>query len=133
MLLSVGAGGLTVNTTAEVVPPAVVMVTFAGPVAASAAMANVAVIWVLLATTTLLMVTPGFPILTVAPEAKFVPVSVTGTVVPCTPLVGLILLSVGRGGRTVKITAAEIPPAVVTVTFAGPIEALAEMFSVAVI
>ena len=42
--VSVGAGGFTVNTAGPLVPPLVVTVTFAAPVAAVAPIVNVAVI-----------------------------------------------------------------------------------------
>jgi hypothetical protein len=72
---------LTVNGFDPLVPLAVVTVTLSVPTVALFAIVNVAVIDVLLATTTLLTVTPPLTA-TVAPETKFVPVSVTGTAVP---------------------------------------------------
>ena len=42
-------------------------------------------------------VTPALAIATVAPATKFVPVNVTGTLVPCAPLFGLTVVSVGAG------------------------------------
>jgi hypothetical protein len=80
--VSVATGGFTVNTAALVVTPLVVTVTFAAPTVALAAMVNVAVICVALATVTLPTVIPGLLTETVAPETKFVPVRVTGTLVP---------------------------------------------------
>jgi hypothetical protein len=70
---------------------------------------------------------------TVAPETKFVPVRVTGTLAPWTPVAGLTDVNVGAGGLTVKTTAALVPPLVVTVTLAAPGVALAAMVDVAVI
>jgi hypothetical protein len=58
---------------------------------------NVAVMDVLLATVTLLTVTPVPLRLIVDPAAKFVPVSVTATAAPWMPLLGAIALSVGLG------------------------------------
>ena len=52
------------------------------PKVAVAEMVNEAVIWVALTTVTLLTVTPVEETFTVAPEMKFVPVRVTGTVAP---------------------------------------------------
>ena len=72
---------LTVKTTAAVVPAEVVTVTLRAPVVAVAAIVKVAVIWVALTTMTLLTVTAVEETVTVAPETKFVPVRVTGTVV----------------------------------------------------
>ena len=131
--VSVGAAGFTVNATAPLVPPAVVTVMFAVPITAAAPMVNVAVIWAELTTVTLLAVTPGLLTATVAPATKLVPVRVTGTLVPCTPLAGLTDVSMGAGGFTVKPTALLVPPLVVTVTFAAPVAAAAPMVSVAVI
>ena len=62
------------------------------------------------------------------------PVRVTGTVAPCAPLDGLMELSVGNGGRTVKVTTwVLVPPGVVTATLAAPIGALLAMLNVVVI
>jgi len=133
MALRVGAAGLTVKTTAAEVPFAVVTVTLAGPVAAVAPIAKLAVIVVALTTVTLLTVTPVFEMLTVAPETKFVPVRVTGTVVPCAPLVGLMEASVGAAGLTVKTAGAEETPAIVTVTLAAPRAAVAPIVKLVVI
>jgi hypothetical protein len=102
VMASVGADGVTVNVTALLVPPLVVTRTFAAPSAALAAMVRVAVIWVTLATTTLLTPIPGLLTATVAPETKLAPVRVTGTLAPCTPVAGLRDVSVGAGGLTVN-------------------------------
>lgn len=80
-LVRVGVGGLTVNVLAAVVPPAVLTVTSRLPSAAPLAITKFAVIDVALATLTLLTVTFDPLTATVAPETKFVPVSVTATVV----------------------------------------------------
>ena len=58
-------------------------------------MVNVAVICVALTTVVLLTVIPVPLRPMVAPAMKFVPVRVTGTLCPWTPLFGLIELSVG--------------------------------------
>jgi hypothetical protein len=95
--VSTGAGGFTVNTAALLVPPLVVTVRFAAPVAAVAATVSVAVIFVALTTVTLPAVTPGLLTATVAPATKLVPVRVTGTLAPSAPLAGLTEVSVGGG------------------------------------
>src|ERR1019366_313246 len=82
MVLSVGGGGLTVKIAGALVPPLVVTVTFAPPSVALAAMVNVAVIRVALTTVKALTAMPGLLVVTVAPRIKFVPVRVTGTLVP---------------------------------------------------
>ncbi len=86
-----------------------------------------------LTTVTLLTDTPVLLIFTVAPETKFVPVRVTGTVVPSAPLFGLIEVRVGPVEVTVNVTALLVPAVVVTVTLAAPEAALAAMVKVAVI
>jgi hypothetical protein len=106
MVLSVGGGGLTVKMAGALVPPLVVTVTFAPPSVALAAMVNVAVIRVALTTVKALTAMPGLLVVTVAPRIKFVPVRVTGTLVPWTPLVGPTDASVGAG---FSVTMAEAP------------------------
>jgi len=103
MDVSVGAdvGALTANVTLPEAPPVVVTDTFCAPSAAVAEIWNVAVMFVLLATTTLVTVTPAPPKFTTAPEMKLVPVNVTGTLLPWTPLVGLMDVSVGTSGGVV--------------------------------
>jgi hypothetical protein len=82
---------------------------------------NVAVIVVEFTTVTALTVTPPPPAVTVAPVAKFVPVMVTGTLLPREPEFGLTPVTVGAGGRvTVNVTAGLtglVPDGVVMVTF----------------
>src|ERR1039457_4748437 len=133
IVLSVGGGGLTVKTTGALVPALVVTVTFAAPSVALAAMGNVAVICVMLTTVTALTAIPVLLVAAVAPATKLVPVRVTGTAAPRTPVAGAMVLSVGGGGLTVKMAGALVPPLVVTVTFAPPSVALAAMVNVAVI
>ena len=127
------ARGFTVNTAALLVPPLVVTVIFAAPSAALAVMVNVAVIWIPLTTVTLPSVIPGLLTATVAPETKFEPARVTGTLLPCMPVAGLTEVSVGAGGFTVNTAALLVPPLVATVTFAAPSAALAAMVKVPVI
>jgi hypothetical protein len=80
---------------------------------------------VVLTTVTPLTVTPDEEMLTTAPGKKFVPVRVTGTVVPWPPLDGVIAVRVG-GPATVKMTGPLVPAGVVTVTFRGPSVAFGE-------
>ena len=83
---------------------------------------------------TLLTVTPVEEMATVAPETKFVPVRVTGTLAPRTPLEGAMEVRVGAvAALTVKTAAAVVPPVVVTETLRAPVAAVAEIVSVAVI
>ena len=80
--VSEGTGAFTVNVTLPLVPPAVVTLTFCGPVEAFAAITNVAFISVLFTTEMPLMVTPAPLKLIVAPLAKLFPLSVTGIELP---------------------------------------------------
>jgi hypothetical protein len=131
--VSVGSGGLTVNITVPVVPPAVVTDTVRAPSVAPAVIVNVAIsVSPPAPGVTFVTVTPVPLTATVAPATRFVPVSVTGTTVPCTPLVGLIVVSVGGGGFTVNVWLPEVPPAVVTLTFCPPSVAFAAIVKVAV-
>ena len=127
------ADGLTVNVTAPLVPPNVLTVTLAAPVAAFAAIVKEAVICVGLTTVTLLTTTPALSTLTVAPEVKLVPVRVTETVAPWTPFDGLMDVKVGTTEPTVKDNGPLVPPGVVTVTLVGPAAAVVAMVNVAVI
>jgi hypothetical protein len=86
-----------------------------------------------LVTLTLLTVTALLTFTVVAPTTKFVPIKVTGTVVPWTPLLGLMEVTVGGGGVTVNVAALLVPPGVVTVTLAASRVAVAAMVKVAVI
>ena len=86
-----------VNVCADVVPPAVVIVTLRAPVAASASTNRLAVIDVMLLTVTLLAVTPVPLTLIVAPLMKPVPVNVSLTVVPMSPLAMLKDVNPGCG------------------------------------
>src|SRR5438105_12037565 len=115
MLVSVGVGGLTVKASGLLVPPVVVTVMVCAPVGAVAAMARVAVICV--------AVTVGVPV-TVTPAGRFrvapvrvEPAMVTATLVPCTPVDGVMVVSTGPGGLMVNVSALLVPPVVVTVIF----------------
>jgi hypothetical protein len=127
----VGAA-VTVNVTPFVVTPDDVTVTVSPPTAALAAIAKLAVICVALTTCTLLTVTPLPLTFTVVFPAKFVPVKVTGTFVPCAPVVGLIEASVGAA-VTVKVTPFVVTPDDVTVTVSAANVAFAAIANVAVI
>src|SRR5258708_25728858 len=89
-------------------------------------------LWADLTTTTFETVTAGWATARVAPATKFVPVSVTGTVLPRMPLVGLIEVSVGAGGVMLNADGGDVPPGVVTVTFTDPAGAAAPMTKLAV-
>ena len=126
--VSVGAGGLTVKATALVVTPREVMLTFCMPSVALAAITKLAVIEVGLATVTLFAVIPVPPNEMVAGAKKFVPVRVTGTVEPSSPLLGEMEASVA-GASTVNVAAFEVPPEVITVMLDVPVAATAEITS----
>src|SRR5579864_9029616 len=98
MLGRAGAGGLIVNVTALLTPPAVVTVILCGPAAKFAGITRCAVIWFALTTGAAVVLIPAGRF-SVAP-ARFVPVRVTGTLAPCTPDGGLIEVSDGGGGTT---------------------------------
>ena len=110
----------TVNAILPLVPPGVVTLTFLAVSAAVAEIVNVVVAVVAFVTVTVPTVTPPPEMATVVPAAvKFVPVSVTGTAVPRTPVLGTIDASVGTAGLTiVNGTVLLAPPGVVvTLTF----------------
>ena len=90
-------------------PPRVLTATFLAVSAAVADMVNDVVIFVELTTVTVPVVTPVPDTVTLVPMVvKPVPVSVTGMVVPRTPLFGLIGPSVGSGGlMTVNVKATD--------------------------
>lgn len=88
--VSVGAGGATtVNVPALVVPAGVVTVTFRAPKVAVGAMVKVVVIVVAVTVNGPTVIPPPETFTAVAP-VRPVPVIVTFTTVPCTPLVGEI-------------------------------------------
>lgn len=110
-------------------------VIFELPAVAFDAIVNVAVIWVGLKTLIPVTVIAELELLTVVPETKFVPVSVTGKLLPADPLEGLTELRVGAPGVlvTVNVTPLLVPADVVAVSVYGPGVADAAMFKVAVI
>ena len=83
-----------------------------------AEIASVAVIWVAETTGAALAVTPVGRF-RVAP-LRDVPLRISDTLVPCTPVAGVMLVNTGVGGLTVKVTAALVPPRVVTVMLLAP-------------
>jgi len=95
--LTVTGSEFTVNVCEPLVMPELVTVTFWGAGTALAAMVNVAVIDVLLATVALLTVMPVPLRPIVDPEPKYVPARVTGTACPCVPELGPTEVSVGVG------------------------------------
>jgi hypothetical protein len=73
------------------------------------------------------------PHLTVAPETNFVPLTViVKPAAPAAAELGLKLVIEGGGALTVNVDAAEVPPEVVTVIFAGPEVAIREAGTAAV-
>jgi hypothetical protein len=135
--LNVGAiaAAVTLKGAVPLVPPPVVTDTLYCPVAAFEATVNVAVICVLLATTTFETVMPVPLTLTLAGDVKFVPVRVTGTDEPCVPVDGLTELNVGGNTAAVTLKGAVplVPPDVVTETPYWPMAAFKAIVSVAVI
>src|SRR2546426_6290519 len=96
-------------------------------------MLKVVVMDVAPATFTLPTVTPAPLTATLAPLAKLVPVSATATLVRRAPLAGLTEESVrGAGRSTVKVTAALVPPGVVTVTLRAPAAAVPAIVNVVI-
>src|SRR6185369_12258142 len=98
-VVNVGAwtgGACTVNVCALLVPPAVVTVTLRAVAEALAAIVNVTVKLVVLATFGVPTVMPvPLTFTVVAPITKFVPVRVTPTAVPATPVFGCTFVNVG--------------------------------------
>ena len=135
--IEVSVAPCTVNGTVllAAAAPATLTVTFLAVSAATVVMVNVAVAVVELVTVTPLTVTPPPGTATVvSPGMKLVPVSVTGNVVPRTPVAGLIVANVGvEGIVTVKATELLMPPGAVTVTFLAVPAAPAAMVKVVVI
>src|ERR1700682_3844691 len=101
--VTMGRSKFTVNVCEPLVLPELVTVTFWAPVGAFEAMVSVAVIVVPLTTVVLLTVMPVPLRPIVAPDAKSVPVSVTPTVCPCVPELGLTELSVGAPALSVDL------------------------------
>ena len=124
----------TVKVTVADVPFDVVIVTFRVPITAAASMVRVAVIDVGLTRTAEDTATPAPLTINVTELSKFVPVTVTGTAVPCSPEAGTMLLSVGADELlTVNVIEPLVPLGVVTVTLCAPLGAEAPIVNVAVI
>jgi len=114
--VNVGEGCATVKLTVPLVPLDVITLTLWPPSVATLVILKVALIWVLLTTDTPLAVTPEPAMLTVTGATKLVPFSVTGTLAPRKPDVGLTEVKVGAGWATVKVTEPLVPFAVITLT-----------------
>jgi hypothetical protein len=129
-VLIVGAGLFTVKVTALDVPPpgdGFVTVTLNVPVVAMSEARIAAVICVALTN----VVVRAIPLkLTVDPLMKFVPFTVrVKAVPPAVALLGEIVVTLGIGLLTVKVTALEVPPpgvGLVTVTLKVPAVAMSE-------
>jgi hypothetical protein len=130
--LITGTAAVMANVDGGLVPAEVPTVTLKFPVAALPAIVKLAVICVALTTLTLLTVTPGLLIATVAPVVKFAPVIVTGTVAPCAPLDGPMVVIEGAAAVMVNVVGAVVPPGVDTVTLLVPGVALEDTAKVAV-
>jgi hypothetical protein len=128
---SVGTvAAVTVNCTVLVVPIGVVTLTALPVRAAIPEIANPAVTVLSLTTVTALTVMPPPDTLTAVAPVSPVPLSVTGTLVPRWPDVGVIDARVEP--VTVNVTLPVVPPGVVMVTFLDVSAALLEMVKVAV-
>ena len=117
-LTIVGDGGTIVKLAGEDVPPLVVTVTLTFPALANRPAETKAVSCVELPTVAESAVGPKF---TVAGPVKFVPVTVKVKAgPPAVAELGFKLVIVGNGGAMGKLTAPDVPPEVVTVTFTFP-------------
>lgn len=117
-LVMVGSGGLMVNVAPVEVPPAVVTVTLILPAVAIRLAGTDAASSVELMN---IVVSAVPPHLIVAADVKFLPLTVRRNAAPpAVAELGLKLVIVGSGGLMVNVAAAEVPPAVVTVTLAVP-------------
>ena len=114
--LNVPCGATTVNVTVLLVPPGVVTLTVLAPGVAVDVIVKVVVIvvGVMVKAPT---VTPVPDTFTAVAPARFVPVRVTGTLVPRTPDVGAIEVSVGAG---VVVPANSTAPISIGVTVPAP-------------
>jgi hypothetical protein len=103
--IEVSVGGVTVNATAPLVPPFVVIVTVLGEEVALAAIAKFAVTVVAFTMVMPLTVTPEPETAIDCVPVRFVPVRVTATVVARAPEIGLIAVSVGGATLPLNSTA----------------------------
>jgi hypothetical protein len=117
MLVRVGVSDSTVNVTAFVVPFGVTTVTFLEPSAAVAEIVKVATTVVSLTTPIALTVTPAPDTLIADVPVRPLPVRVTGTLVPRTPVLGLIL--VRRGATAAPVFWDSTAPTSKTVSLSG--------------
>jgi hypothetical protein len=126
-------GPWTVNVTVLLVPPNAVTVTVLALSVAVAVMTRFAVTVVSFTTERPLTETPVPDTVTAEAVSRLVPVKVTGTVVPRTPVLGAIEVRVGVGGlTTVNGTVPLVPPGVVTLTFLAVSPAVVAIAKVAV-
>ena len=131
-LIEVSVGPCTVNVTVLVVPMGVVTLTVLAPVVALAVITQLALTVVAVGGGAMMVhVTPVPDTVTSVAPVRLVPVRVTGTVVPRTPEVGLIEVSVGP--CTVNVTVPLVPPGVVTLTVLAETVAPAEITKFVVI
>jgi hypothetical protein len=101
-LIDVSVAPCTVNVTALLVPPGVVTVTLLAVSAAVLVTTQFAVTVVVVGVPVMVQVTPAPDAVTAVAPLRLVPVRVTGTVVPRTPEVGLMEVSVGAGGAAAR-------------------------------
>src|ERR1700738_2807276 len=103
------------------------------PIAPGAAMARDAVTVVEFTTVMLLATTSAPDTFTADAPVRLVPVRVTGTLVPITPVLGAIEVSVGAGRETtVNVMVLLIPPGVVMLTLLAVSKAVPAIEKVAV-
>jgi len=110
-------GPSTVNVTVLLVAPLVVTLTVLAPSVAPAVIASVAVTVVSFTTVIALAVTPVPETVTAVVPVKRRPLRVTGTLVPRTPVTGLIVESVGPCTVNAPVKVLLAAPFVVTLTF----------------
>jgi hypothetical protein len=124
---------VTVNDRALLVPFGVVTLRLWTPSAEFDAIVSVTVTVLSFTTTGVLAVTPPPDTFTAVAPVRLLPVRVKLTLVPRTPALELIEVSVGGGGTvTVNVTALVVPLGVVSVTFLAVAPAPAAIVSVAV-
>jgi hypothetical protein len=100
---SVGVAALTVNGTDRVFPPTT-RPNVVAPVAAPPVIVICADTLLLVGDPTIEPLTPALPEATAVAPERFVPVKVTGNVVPTVPVAGLTAASVGVAEFTTKLT-----------------------------
>jgi hypothetical protein len=117
-LIDARVGPVTVKVTVLLVPPGAVMLTFLAVSAAPVVITKFAVTVVSFTTFKLLTLTPAPDTAIAVAPVRFVPMRVTGTVIPRWPELGAIDAKVGTGGvTTVNVTVLVVPPGAVTLTF----------------